>query len=160
VDNWTLHDRVTAVLQGHTPDCHPFIDRMELWYESRRQDENYPETYTRLSLNEIHKAVGIGRQKFTTPYALKLHDVEVVYTFDNEIISREFEPVLESFPALWAPQQVSRDKAGSTVIEYIAPVGKVRLKYDVAQSTGAFGGIEPYLTEHLIKEKADYRTAE
>jgi len=155
-----MRDRLTAVLQGHTPDCHPFIDRMELWYESRRQAENYPETYTGMSLNEIHKAVGMGRQKFTTPYALKLNDVEVVYTFDNEIISREFEPVLESFPALWAPQQVSRDKAGSTIIEYIAPVGKVGLKYDVAESTIAFGGIEPYLTEHLIKEKADYRTAE
>jgi hypothetical protein len=24
----------------------------------------------------------------------------------------------------------------------------------------ALGGIEPYLTEHLIKEDADYRTAE
>ncbi len=37
---------------------------------------------------------------------------------------------------------------------------KVRLKYDVAESTIALGGIEPYLTEHLIKEDADYRTAE
>jgi hypothetical protein len=155
-----MHDRVTAVLQGHTPDCHPFIDRMELWYESRRLDKNYPETYTGMSLNEIYKAVGMGRQKFTTPYALKLHDVEVVYIFENEIIFRESEPVLESFPALWAPPQVSRDKAGSTIIEYITPVGKVHLKYDVAESSIAFGGIEPYLTEHLIKEDADYRTAE
>jgi hypothetical protein len=113
-----------------------------------------------MSLNENHRAVGIGRQKFTAPYALKLHHVEVVYTFENEIISRESEPVLESFPALWAPQQVSRDKAGSTIIEYITPVGKVCLKYDVAEGTIAFGGIEPYLTEHLIKEDADYRTAE
>jgi hypothetical protein len=156
-----MRDRVTAVLQGHTPDCHPFIDRMELWYESSRQQaENYPEKYTGMSLNQIHKAVGIGRQKLTTPYALKLHDVEVVYTFDNEIIFRESEPVLESFPALWAPPQVARDKAGSTIIEYIAPVGTVRLKFDVAESTIALGGIEPYLTEHLIKEDADYRTAE
>jgi hypothetical protein len=57
-----MHDRVTAVLQGHTPDRLPFIDRMELWYESRRQDEKYPETYTGMSLNDIHKAVGMGRQ--------------------------------------------------------------------------------------------------
>jgi hypothetical protein len=58
-----MRDRVTAVLQGHTPDCHPFIDRMELWY-------------------------------------------------------------------------------------------------DVAEGMIALGGIEPYLTDHLIKEDADYRTAE
>lgn len=73
---------------------------------------------------------------------------------------RESEPVSEYFPALWAPHQVPRDKTGSTIIEYIAPVGKVRLKYDVAESMIAFGGNEPYLTEHLIKEDADYRTAE
>lgn len=61
MNKWTIRDRVASVLQGNTPDCHPFIDRMELWYESRRQDKNYPEKYTGMSSNEIHKAVGIGR---------------------------------------------------------------------------------------------------
>jgi hypothetical protein len=155
-----MRDRVSAVLQGNTPDRHPFIDRMEIWYKSMCQQDTLPEKFKGMSLNEIHQTVGIGRQKFTAPYAHKLNGVEVVYTFEDEIIFRESEPVLESFPALWAPHQVSRDKAGSTIIEYIAPVGKVCLKYDVAESMIAFGGIEPYLREHLIKEDADYRTAE
>jgi len=157
---WTMRDRVTAILQGKKPDSLPFIDRMEIWHKSKCRDGTLPAEFKGMSLNEIHREVGIGRQKFTAPYAFKLRGVEVVYTFGNEIIYRESEPVTEYFPAQWAPERVPRDKAGTTIIEYIAPVGKLSLKYEVAESMIAMSGVEPYLTEHLIKEEADYRTAE
>jgi hypothetical protein len=156
----TMHDRVTAVLQGEKPDRLPFIDRIEIWYRSKARDGTLPEQFKGMTLNEIHQAVGIGRQKFSPPYAFKLHDVEVIYTFENKVIFRESEPLTEYFPAQWAPHQVPRDKAGSTIIEYIAPVGKLRLKYEVAESMVALRGVEPYLMEHLIKTEEDYRTAE
>jgi hypothetical protein len=156
----TIHDRVTAVLQGEKPDRLPFIDRIEIWYRSKCQDGTLPQKFKGMSLNEIHQAVGIGRQKFSPPYAFKLHDVEVIYTFENKVIFRESEPLTEYFPAQWAPHQVPRNKAGSTIIEYIAPVGKLRLKYEVAESMVSMSGIEPYLTEHLIKTEEDFRTAE
>jgi hypothetical protein len=156
----TMHDRVTAVLQGEKPDRLPFIDRIEIWYRSKCQDGTLPQKFKGMSLNEIHQAVGIGRQKFSPPYAFKLHDVEVIYTFENKVIFRESEPLTEYFPAQWAPHQVPRNKAGSTIIEYIAPVGKLRLKYEVAESMVSMSGIEPYLTEHLIKTEEDFRTAE
>ena len=91
----TINDRVTAVFAGERPDCIPFIDRMELWYKSHYRQGTLPEEFKEMSLNEIHQAVGIGRQKFTAPYALKLRGVEVVYTFENEVIFRESEPVME-----------------------------------------------------------------
>ena len=155
-----MNERVSAVLGHRKPDRHPFIDRMELWYQSKRQEGTMPENFKGMSLNEIHEAVGIGRQKFSAPYAFKLHGVEVVFTFENEIIFRESEPVSEYFPAQWAPEQVPRDKPGSTRVEFITPVGRVVLKYAFAESMMALSGIEPYLTEHLIKEEADYRTVE
>ena len=157
---WTIRDRVTAILQNRKLDRLPFIDRMEIWYKSKRQDGTLPSKFREMSLNEIHRDVGIGRQKFTAPYAFKLHDTEVIYTFENEIIHREFEPLTEYFPAQWAPERVPRDKAGTTMIEYIAPPGKLSLKYEVAESMIAMSGVEPYLTEHLIKAESDYRTAE
>ena len=157
---WTMRERVTSILQGNKPDRLPFIDRMEIWHKSKCKDGTLPDEFKGMSLNEIHKDVGIGRQKFTAPYAFKLKNVEVVYIFENEIIYREFEPVSEYFPAQWAPEQVPRDKAGTTFIEYIAPLGRLSLKYEVAESMIAMSGVEPYLTEHLIKETADYRTAE
>lgn len=160
MDKWMMRDRVIAALQKRKPDRHPFIDRMEIWYKSKCQDGTIPQKFKDLSLNEIHQAVGMGRQKFTAPYAFRLHGVEVIYTFENEVIYRESEPVTEYFPAQWAPHQVPRDKAGTTVIEYIAPVGKLSLEYEVAESMVAMSGVEPYLMQHLIKVEEDYRIAE
>ena len=156
----SMHDRVQAVLQGKQPDRLPFIDRMEIWYKSKCWSGSLPAKYHEMSLNDIHQSVGIGRQKFTAPYAFKLRNTEVVYTFENEIIYRDSEPVTEYFPAQWAPDQIPRDKPGTTTIEYIAPVGKLNIAYEVAESMVAMGGIEPYLTCHLIKTDDDYRTAE
>jgi uroporphyrinogen-III decarboxylase len=156
----SIHDRVQAVLQGMQPDRLPFIDRMEIWYKSKCWSGSLPAKYHEMSLNGIHQSVGIGRQKFTAPYAFKLHNIEVVCTFENEIIFRDFEPVTEYFPAQWAPDQIPRDKEGTTTIEYVAPVGKLSLAYEVAESMVAMGGVEPYLTHHLIKAEEDYRTAE
>ena len=156
----SIHDRVQAVLQGMQPDRLPFIDRMEIWYKSKCWSGSLPAKYHEMSLNEIHQSVGIGRQKFTAPYAFKLRNIEVVCTFENEIIFRDFEPVTEYFPAQWAPDQIPRDKAGTTTIEYVAPVGKLSLAYEVAESMVTMGGVEPYLTHHLIKGEEDYRTAE
>jgi hypothetical protein len=156
----SMHDRVQAVLQGKQPDRLPFIDRMEIWYQSKCWSGSLPAKYQEMSLNDIHQSVGIGRQKFTAPYAFKLRNIEVVRTFENEIIFRDFEPVTEYFPAQWAPDQIPRDKAGTTTIEYVAPVGNLSIAYEVAESMVAMGGVEPYLTHHLIKAEEDYRTAE
>ena len=111
-------------------------------------------------MNDIHQIDVIRRQNITAPYSIKLRNIDVVRTFENEIIFRDFEPVTEYFPAQWAPDQIPRDKAGTTTIEYVAPVGNLSIAYEVAESMVAMGGVEPYLTHHLIKAEEDYRTAE
>ena len=156
----TMHDRITAVLQGKKPDRLPFIDRMELWYGSKVQNDSLPGRYKGMSLNDIHRAVGMGRQKFSAPYAFKLHGVEVIATFEDEIVNQEFEPISEYFPTAWAPDEVPRDKAGTTWIEFKTPVGNLQMKYVYADSMVEMGGAEPLLIEHLIKSQEDYRTAE
>ncbi len=157
---WTMHDRVAAVFRQQTPDRPPFIDRMELWYQAKLQAGALPEKFQGMSLNDVHRAVGIGRQKFSPPYALKLRGVEVVFTFENQVIFQESDPLMDYFPAAWAPEQVPRDQAGQTLIEFITPVGKVGVSYVVAESLIAMGGMEPLLKDHLIKEEDDYRIAE
>ena len=156
----SMHDRITAVLQGKKPDRLPFIDRMELWYASKSQNDEMPARFEGMSLNEVHQAIGFGRQKFTAPYAFKLRGVEVIATYQDEILNRESEPVSEYFPAAWAPDEVPRDKAGTTRIEFKTPVGSVQMQYVYADSMVAMGGAEPLLSEHLIKSEADYRTVE
>ena len=155
-----IHDRITTVLQGRIPDRLPFIDRMELWYASRLHNDEMPARFEGMSLNEVHRTIGFGRQKFTAPYAFKLRRVEVIATFQDEIVNQESEPVSEYFPAAWAPDEVPRDKAGTTRIEFKTPVGNLEMKYVYADSMVKMGGAEPLLIEHLIKSEADYRTVE
>jgi len=156
----SMHDRVTAVLRGRTPDRMPFIDRMELWYASKLKKGALPDRFKGMSLNDVHRAVGMGRQKFSTPYAFKLHGVEVVATFENEIIERQSEPVWEYFPAARAPKVVPRDKAGTTLIEFITPAGILNMEFAYAESMVHMGGAAPLLTEHLVKSEDDFRTVE
>jgi hypothetical protein len=156
----SMHERITAVLQGKQPERLPFIDRMELWYASKLQDGSLPEQFKGMSLNDVHRSVGMGRQKFTAPYAFKLHGVEVIATFEDEIVHQESDPISEYFPASWAPEEVPRDKAGSTRIEFKTPVGNLYMKYVYADSMVQMGGAEPLLIEHLIKSPDDYRTVE
>ena len=156
----SINDRIAAVLQGRIPDRLPFIDRMELWYASKLQNNEMPQRFKGMSLNEVHQTIGFGRQKFSAPYAFKLHGVEVIATFQEEIVNREFEPVCKYFPAAWAPDEVPRDKAGTTRIDFKTPVGDLQMKYVYADSMVAMGGAEPLLSEHLIKSEEDYRTVE
>lgn len=156
----TMKDRAIAVLEGEKPNRMPFIDRLEIWYGSKRLDDSLPERFRDMSLEDVYKAVGMGRQKFSAPYAFKLYGVEVTILFENEVLFHESEPVFEYFPAQWAPEQIPRDREGSTIIEFKTPVGKLWLRYEVVDSSFAMSGAEPYLKEHLIKEIADYRTVE
>ncbi len=73
----SMRDRVLAVLEGRKPDRHPFIDRLELWYSTHERAGGLPAPYTGLSLTEVHRAVGIGQQRFVFPYALRLRGSEV-----------------------------------------------------------------------------------
>lgn len=156
----SINKRITAVLQGRTPDRLPFIDRMELWYASKLHNDEMPQRFEGMSLNEVHRAIGFGRQKFSAPYAFKLQGVEVIATFQDEIVNRESEPVCEYFPAAWAPDEVPRDKAGTTRIEFKTAVGNLQMKYVYADSMVRMGGAEPLLSEHLIKSEEDCHTVE
>lgn len=157
---WTMRRRVQAVLQDEPPDRMPFIDRIELWHQSRQRLGSLPGHLRELTLDQVHEEVGIGRQQFVTPYAHKLHGVELVCRFEGEIIFSASEPVVEYFPATWAPAYIPRDRAGDSFVEYTTSVGKLSTKYSVTESMLAMGELEPYLMEHLIKDDADYKTVE
>ena len=160
VEKWTMKERVLAVLDRKLPDRLPFIDRIEIWYKGMKTRGTMPPEYDDMSLNDVHKAVGIGREKFSIPYALKLRGVEMRIFFDDELIYRKNDPDVRYFPAQYPPDEIPRDKPGASIVEYKTPVGSVSLSYVFAESMISLSGMEPYMTTHLIKEEADYSTIE
>jgi hypothetical protein len=159
-EKWTMKERVLAVLDGRLPDRLPFIDRIEIWYKGMLARGTMPDAYAGLSLNDVHKSLGIGREKVSIPYALKLRGVDMCISFNRELIFQETDPDVRYFPAQYAPEQIPRDKPGTSIVEYKTPLGSVSVGYVFAESMISLSGMEPYLTSHLIKEAADYRTIE
>ncbi|MBW2635729.1 MAG: hypothetical protein JRE14_16790 [Deltaproteobacteria bacterium] len=157
---WTMRERVLAVMDGKLPDRLPFIDRIEIWYKGMQARGTMPEAYAGMSLNAVHKAVGIGREKFSIPYALKLRGVEMRILFEGDMIYRTKDPDVRYFPAQYAPEEIPRDRPGTSIVEYQTPVGSVSVSYVFAASMISLCGMEPYLTTHLIKESADYHIIE
>jgi hypothetical protein len=156
----SMQERVLAILKGEIPDRLPFIDRIEFWYNGKQAKGIMPPAYNNMSLQQVHKAVGIGQQKFSIPYAFKLCGVEMQINFENELIYKEGDPVLPYFPAQSTPEQIPRDRPGTSIIEYKTPIGCLRGIYVLTESMINLGGLKPYLKKHFIEDNQDYRTVE
>jgi hypothetical protein len=155
--NWTMRQRVLAVMAGEKPDRLPFVTRLETWYKSHLRSGTLPAEYRGMSLPELHEALRIGQLKFMVPFAWRLCGVEVRAWFNGELLYREYEPEVENFPGMW--DLVPTDRAGTTVTELVTPMGKLTLQH-VLLEENVLTGTDPYLKEHLIKEEADYRKVE
>ncbi len=153
----TIHERVCAILEGEHPDRLPFIDRLEIWYKHHTRTGTLPEQYKGMSLTEVHRAVGIGQEKFFSLYSIRLRGVEVICKFEGETFYRETDPVLDSFPRLSG--LIPKDRAGVSVTIFITPVGTLSVQHQILDEM-IVSGVVPYMKEHLIKEEADYRTVE
>ena len=110
-----------------------------------------------MSLTEVHRAVGMGQEKFINAYSLKLRGVEMILRFEGETMRRETDPVLNRFPHV--ADLVPGDQAGTTITEFHTPVGTVSVQHQTLDNMIA-AGMEAYMKGHLIKEENDYRTAE
>lgn len=153
----SIRERVRAVLDGRVPDRHPFVDRLELWHKGLSHTGSLPPGYSELSLNEIHRKVGIGRQKMQSPYAVRLRGVEMRSTFNGEPYAAESEPVVPRFPDV--DSLVPWERIGETHIRLDTPVGALTVRYVMLEEMLA-SGARGYLAKHPITEEADYRVAE
>jgi hypothetical protein len=110
-----------------------------------------------MTLDQVHRAVAVGRLKFTIPYKYRLTGIEVHVTFNGEELTRLRDPVVENFPGLW--DLVPTDRAGTTRTELITPVGRLSLTHTLLDE-GVYNGTDPYLQEHLVKDEADFKVVE
>ncbi len=152
-----MRARVLTVLQGKIPQHLPFVTRLETWYTAHQRSHTLPEKFRAMSLDEVHRAVGVGRLKFSVPYKYRLTGVEVHATFNGEELIRVTDPVVENFPGLW--DLVPTDRAGTTLTELVTPVGRLTLTHMLLEE-GVYNGTDPYMKEHLVKDAADLRVVE
>jgi uroporphyrinogen-III decarboxylase len=153
----SMRERVLMVLQGEIPRHLPFVTRLETWYTAHQRSRTLPEKFHDMTLDEVYRAVGVGRLKFAVPYKYRLTGLEVHITFNGEELIRLTDPVVENFPGLW--DLVPTDRAGTTLTELITPVGRLSLTH-VLLEEGVYNSTDPYLKEHLVKNEADLQVVE
>jgi len=153
----TVTERVLRALNGATPDRIPFVVRLDVWYACHRRAGTMPPEFHNMTLEEVHRALGVGRQRFVVPFRWRLRHVEMMVTFNGDEIFREYEPLVELISG--THDWVRTDQAGETVTCYRTPVGALRTRHNLSQ-LGVQSGTEPYMEEHFIKEDADYRALE
>jgi hypothetical protein len=157
IDHWTVYDRLIAVLSGRQPDRIPFIDRLKIWHRAHKRAGTLPVEYEGMTLNEIHRAVGMGHMDFLPPNALRLRNVEVRVDFEGDIVYHETDPVVDSFPNM--DTLAVQDRAGVTSIQLVTPVGKLGVQYKILPSM-VLSGTDAYIQTHLIKSEEDFQTVE
>ncbi len=150
-------ERVLRTLNGQTPDRIPFLVRLDVWYACHKRAGSIPPEFRDMSLEAIHHALGVGRQRFVVPFRWRLRGVDMTVTFNGAEVFREHEPVVELICG--SHEWVRADQAGETVTHYETPVGSLRTCHTLSL-LGVQSGTEPYLKEHFIKEDADYRVVE
>jgi len=171
--------RVVDVLGGREPDSVPFVARLELWYRSHCRGGTLPEEFCisgvgsvapaaetefpdrekqqAKSLTDVHRLVGMGRELMLPAFSRRLNGVELVVTLNGEPYLRENDPVLEDFPRL--DDIIPMERPGVTHAEFITPLGKLTTGYTLLPNMIADGTL-PYMEEHILKEKEDYRKLE
>lgn len=152
-----MRERALAVLRGETPRRLPFITRLEAWYKGHTRAGTLPAPLRGLTLQEVHAAVGIGRLKFSSPFALRLRGVEVQATFNGEALFQAYEPVIENFPGMW--DIVPTDRVGETVTQLITPRGRLTLRHRLL-AENVRTGTDPYLVRHLLQGEEDFPVLE
>lgn len=153
----SMRERALQALRGEMPARLPFITRLETWFTAHRRTGTLPERFRDLSLDELHRATGVGWLKFSPAYGFRLVGVEVTAWLNGERIYRESQPVVENFPGMW--DIVPTDRAGVTRTELATPAGKLTLTHQLLENH-VRAGTDPYLMEHLLKDEGDYRTLE
>ncbi len=150
-------ERVLQVFRGEVPARLPFVTRLEAWYTAHSRTGTFPERFSGMTLDELHKAVGVGRLKFTIPYALRLNGVEVIATLNGEPLYHQQDPLIENFPGMW--DFIPTDRPGITKTRLITPPGSLTLVHQLDEQN-VLTGTDPYLCQHLIKSDEDFRVAE
>lgn len=156
-DQWSMHDRIAAVLQGVKPDRVPFVTRLELWHKAHQYSGTLSPELSGLAITEVYRALGLAQQRFVGPIGIRLRGVEVIARFEGETIYRESDPLFDSFPD--TAELVPPNRVGSTRTEFITPVGTLTVSHSTIPEN-LTTGTRCYMSEHPIKDAADYRTVE
>jgi uroporphyrinogen-III decarboxylase len=140
-------ERLLSIMAKQSPDCIPWIPRLEIWYKAHKRRGTLPEKYQTWSLREIEKDLGIG-----TPARVgrrNPHGANIPTLVGNKLFRVEFMDL-----------DIRIHKNGyERRTEYSTPLGAVSTLHRSSQEL-ELAGIQGIEVEHMIKSSDDYPVVE
>lgn len=128
----TTRERMTAILNGDSPDRIPWIPRIELWYKARHLTGTLPEEWHDYSLREVERDLfGATAARNGSVFNTRHDGVEVVTNTEGDV----------------------------KTTEYLTPIGKVKTVQRISAELKRLG-LPGRVEEDLLKGPSDYKVWE
>ena len=150
----THRERMRLAIRGELPDQLAYVPRIDLWYNANSRAGTLPEKHRGRTQDEISRAEGWALHKVLADLLDQrgpedmLHRDLGIYATRQAAFRYRFSPAVDI--------RVTRE-GFETRIEYHTPVGTVRTRQVYTEDLKKAGSTIPFLAEHAIKEKGDYR---
>lgn len=150
----THRERLVKAYRGEMVDILPYAPRIDLWYQGNAQTDTLPLRHKGRTAYDISRAEGwaihAGVANFTDqpdPDAM-LHCAIGIHALKQQVFRFVFSPRVEII--------VKRD-GDRTTIEYHTPLGMARTSFVHTEKMKRSGISNPWIDEHIIKRREDYR---
>lgn len=150
----THRERMRLAIRGELPDQLAYVPRIDLWYNANSRAGTLPEKHRGRTQDEISRAEGWALHKVLADLLDQrgpedmLHRDLGIYATRQAAFRYRFSPAVDI--------RVTRE-GFETRIEYHTPVGTVRTRQLYTEDLKKAGSTIPFLAEHAIKEKGNYR---
>ena len=150
----TERERILAAIRGDAVDRIPWVPRLEFWHRAALRHRTLPAEFEGLSLRRIAARIGAGC------YAVVPDFTEAD---DNEMIDRGLGifrvPTLTYDVSLEGVERRVSRRGRETVVEYATPHGTLRTAFLFTDEMLDAGASMPWVTEHVIRQPADFDAA-
>lgn len=144
-------ERIIKMLHRERTDLLPWATRLDIWYTSRLRTGTLPAELIDMDLMDIHRYLGVGRQRYISLIATQLRGVDVKVEFNGTILEREYSPVM-NFPV---PRDRVKNVPGETVITFKTPAGQAQLCFRTTEEL-IRDAAAPYLVKHILAHDDDF----
>jgi corrinoid protein of di/trimethylamine methyltransferase len=148
----THRQRMLMAVSGQMPDILPYAPRIDLWYRANAQAGTLPLHHQGRTADEISRAEGWALHKVVPDYVghpdAPLHRGIGAYCLREHVFRFTFSPKIDI--------RIKRDNE-RTVVEYHTPIGTATTTIIYTQEMRKSGVSIPWIEEHIIKKREDYR---
>lgn len=149
----TYKELILSTIRGEPVDKLPFVPRLDLWYKANKLNGTLPQRYKNASLMEITQDLGVGYHGVIPDYRDLENDAD---DEDNGLALYRFRAIPYKFEFHNIERRITRN-GGLTAAEYSTPYGKITVRFRYDESMKRSGITLPYIIEHAVKKKEDFK---